>query len=155
MGSKSQWGPCIPYICKFLTTKEVRDEGDTEKNTHWIWLTFNLRLSAWVASECPYPSSMCCGCTRHPLQCDHFLSTVNRHLFLQSVLICPPEISGNYQQTHIVVKQEKFGKEMATEFCLWSTFHTYRVLLHDIKSYMGLTALFPSERSCAMDFYCP
>jgi hypothetical protein len=33
-----------------------------------------------------------------------------------SCLIHPPELSGNYQQRHLVAKQQKHGKEMGMNF---------------------------------------
>jgi hypothetical protein len=36
----------------------------------------------------------------------------------QTILIRPPELSGNNQQKHLAVKQEKVGEELDVEFCL-------------------------------------
>jgi hypothetical protein len=49
---------------------------------------------------------------------DHLCSTVRPHLTSLSLLIHPQELSDNYQQIHLVVKQEKFGEEMDGEFWL-------------------------------------
>jgi hypothetical protein len=46
----------------------------------------------------------------------------------EKFMIHPPELSANYQQIHLIAKQEKTWREMAAEFCLRSIFHTPRVL---------------------------
>jgi hypothetical protein len=71
----------------------------------------------------------------------------------QSFQICPPELPGNFQQRHLVAKQEKLDEEMAVE-CL------VRSISFKLVGFFNLTTwdwrfYFPSEESRATGFYRP
>jgi hypothetical protein len=74
---------------------------------------------------------------------------------LQSFLIHPPQLSGNYQHRHLVANQEKLGEK-------WPLNFTYKVSLFIIvglfympKNDMGPTALLPHLRKSCYGFLSP
>jgi hypothetical protein len=74
-----------------------------------------------------------------------------------SFLLCPPELSGNYQRTHLVEMHEKLGKKMATEFFLRNISLIIVVFVNiAVKSDdMGSTTLLPLWRNSCYGFLSP
>jgi hypothetical protein len=77
-----------------------------------------------------------------------FLNTNSQH--------CPPELTANYQQRHLVAKQEKPGKKLPLNFCLRSISFILIGFFNMLKNLMTWDwwLYFSSERNHAMDLYC-
>jgi hypothetical protein len=66
-------------------------------------------------------------------------------LDFQSFLIRPPELSGNYQQRHLVVEQEKCGEKLTQNFAYkislsysWGSLISCKILQHGTDDFTSL-----------------